>query len=313
MIRIGFQKTLAFAFLLSANLAAGQPAPDSRPAPLPPLSSPIDLFRKLLATNASGRAQFMAGRSTRLREYLESTIRDFEALSADERNAKLQALELRWYMPQVMRLKPTERAPRLETIPEPIRSLIQQRLLQWDVLPPQLQKQVLDNETAIKFFERPEQAGESRNALDAMSAAQRSDLEKRYKDWMALPEDQRRQIVRRFDEFVGMSENAKSNTLTRLTNTDYAQMQQTFSQFGNLSKEQRVQAIQGFKKFAELSPAEQVAFLKTAERWRTMSEKDRELWRNVVARAQAVRTNAPPPLPGNARLPETSTFLTTNN
>ena len=130
---------------------------------------------------------------------------------------------------------------------------------------------------------------------------------------MELPEGKIVEIVRRFDDFIGMPETARSNTLAKLTDTVYAQMQQTFSQFGTLSKEQRVQAIQGFKKFAELSPAEQAAFLKTAERWRTMSEKDRELWRTVVARLHAVRTNAPPPLPGNARVPETSTLLATNN
>ena len=309
-----FQRSVVFAFLLTTNLVIGQPAPDVRTAPIPPLSpSPIDLFRRLLATNAIGRDQFMFGKSVALRQYLESRIREFEVMPAEERNAKLQALELRWYMPHVMRLKPAERASRLETIPEPIRNVIRQRLLQWDILPPQLQQEVLDNETVIKFFERPEQAGGSGKALDAMSAGQRDELDKRYKKWMVLPEGERARIVRRFDDFMGMPEAAQSNALARLTDTDYAQMQQTFSQFGTLSKEQRVQAMQGFWKFAELSPAEQAAFLKTAERWRTMSEKDRELWRTVVARAQAARTNAPPPLPGNVRVPETSTFLATNN
>ena len=130
---------------------------------------------------------------------------------------------------------------------------------------------------------------------------------------MELDESERAKIVRRFDDFMGMPEAAQSNALARLTDADYAQMQQTFSQFGTLSKEQRVQAMQGFRKFAELSPAEQAAFLKTAERWRTMSERDRELWRNVVARAQAVRTNVPPPLPGHIKSPESSTLLATNN
>jgi hypothetical protein len=246
-----------------------------------------------------------------MRQYLEKRIHEFEVMSTEERNAKLQALELRWYMPQVMKLKPTERAPRLDTIPEPIRSIIKERLLQWDILPPSLQQEVLDNETAIKFFERPEHV--SGNAFDAMSPGQRSDLERRYTNWMGLPEGTRREIVKRFDDFIGMPETARSNTLAQLTDTDYAQMQQTFSQFGMLSKEQRVQAMRGFQKFAELSPAEQASFLKTAERWRTMSEKDRELWRDVVVRAQAVRTNVPPPLPGSVRVPETSTFLATNN
>ena len=314
MIRIFFQQGLAIVFLLGAHAGAGQPALDVRTAPLPPLSpSPIDLFRRLLATNAAGRDQFMVGKSVPLRQYLDDRIRDFEAMPAEERNAKLQALELRWYMPHVMRLKPSERAPRLDTVSEPMRSIIRQRLLQWDILPPQLQKEVLDNETAIKFFERPEQAGGPGNTLGAMSAGQRSDLEKRYVDWMALPENKRREIVARFDDFMGMPEATRSNVLARLTDIDYAQMQQTLSQFSTLSKEQRAQAMQGFRKFAELSPGEQAAFLKTAERWRTMSEKDRELWRNVVARAQAMRMNAPPPLPGDARLPESSTFLATNN
>lgn len=311
-----FQRSLvfAFAFVLGANFVAGQPAPDVRTAPMPPLSpSPIDLFRRLLATNVTGRDQFMSGKSAAMRQYLESRIHEFEVMPADERNAKLQALELRWYMPRVMKLKPAERASRFETVPEPIRSIIRQRLLQWDILPPQLQQEVLDNETAIRFFERPERAGGSEGVLGAMSTGQRSDLEKRYAEWMMLPETKRQEIVRRFDELVGMPEAARSNALVRITEADYAQMQQTLSQFNALSKEQRAQAIQGFLKFAELSPAEQAAFLRTAQRWRTMSEKDRELWRDVVTRAQAVRTNAPPPMPGNARATESSTLLATNN
>jgi hypothetical protein len=314
MKRSVFQRSLVLAFLLSATPGVAQPPAGRATALLPPLSpSPIDLFRRLLATNETGRAQFTAGKAEPMKQYIESRIREFEIMPVNQRDAKLQALELRWYMPQVMKLKPADRASRLETVPEPMRSIIRQRLLLWDILPPQLQQEVLDNETAIKFFERPEQAAGSEGALGAMSVGQRSDLEKRYREWMALSDVKRREIIGRFDEFVGMPEAAKSNALTRLTNTDYAQMQQTLSQFNNLSKEQRVQAMQGFRKFAELSPAERAAFLKTADRWRTMSEKDRDLWRNVVSRAQAARTNAPPPMPGNAKLPETATFFAIAN
>lgn len=299
--------------MMSANLVVAQPPTDRSSALLPPLSpSPIDLFRRLLATNETGRAQFMAGKSEPLRQYLENRISEFEAMPIDERDTKLQALELRWYIPQLMRLKAADRASRLLAIPEPMRSIIRQRLLQWDILPPQLQQEVLDNETAIKFFERPEHAGGSEGALGAMSAGQRSDLEKRHAEWMALPEVKRRKIVERFDEFVGMPEAARSNALTRLTNIDYTQMQETLSQFSNLSKEQRVQAMQGFRKFAELSPGERAAFLKTAARWQTMSEKDRELWRKIVARAEMLRTSTPP-IPPIIAPSEPSAFVVTNN
>ena len=56
--------------------------------------------------------------------------------------------------------------------------------------------------------------------------------------------------------------------------------------------------MKGFKKFAELSPVERAEFLKTADRWRTMSEKDRILWRKIVALLQS--PPPPPPLPNAA-------------
>ena len=306
------QKILVLAFALGLNVLAAQPSPDG--ILLPPLSpSPIDIFRRLLATNEAGRAQFMAGKSAAAKQYLESRIDEFESMPVEQREAKLQWLELRWYMPPMMKLKPTERAPRLAAMPEPLRAIIQPRLLQWDILPPGLQQEILDNEVAIQFFERPEHAGTGQSALAAMSVEQRSDLEQKYQRWMTLSETKREQIMASFENFVEMPDPAKSNTLAKLTETERAQMQQTLAQFSTLPKEQRQQAMQGFRKFAELLPEERAAFLKTAERWRTMSERDRDLWRKIVARVEILRITPPPSLPVIIKPVESTTLLATNN
>jgi transcriptional regulator with XRE-family HTH domain len=94
---------------------------------------------------------------------------------------------------------------------------------------------------------------------------------------------------RRFSQFFEMRDAEKSRVVAKLGEEDRAQMEKTLSRFGSLSREEREQAMQGFKKFAELSPAEQASFLRTADRWKAMSERDKELWRKVVASFHATR------------------------
>jgi hypothetical protein len=253
--------------MLGANGAFGQDAVAPK-APLslpPPAPSPVELFRKLLGTNAAGREQLMSDKSVEARQFIEKKIREYETLSPKERELRLASLQLRWYLPQLMRIKASERAAHLAGIPQPERSIIEERLIRWDILPPPLQAGILENETAIRAFETPEQA-RVRNA--------NPNLEK----------------------FIELSDEEKKRTLARLSDLERAQVEKTFSRFRDLPANERAQALEGFRKLAELSPAERAAFLRTAEQWQKMSQKDREFWRNMVARLQAVRAATPPPL-----------------
>ena len=211
-----------------------------------------------------------------------------------------------------MKMKPAERARRLAFIPPPDRDLITQRLSSWDILPPPLQKDVLENQTVIRLFVQPAPSS-PRPALNDLTAGQQSELQGQLDRWNQLPAVRRDQILASFNKFFDLRPEEKSKALANLTAVEQAQMAKTLSQFGTLPKEDRAQAMEGFKKFAQLTPAERAAFLKTAERWRTMSEKDRETWRKIVARLQAGPPAGQPPFPPNksglvpAGAPQTAT------
>jgi hypothetical protein len=69
-------------------------------------------------------------------------------------------------------------------------------------------------------------------------------------------------------------------------------MEKTLRAFEKLSDEQRAQCVQSFTNFAGMSLPERQQFLKNAERWRLMSSKERQTWREVVEKVPEL-----PPVP----------------
>ena len=282
--------TRVFQFLAAALLVCGfvaaQPATAALSGPMPPASSsPVDLFRKLLATNSAGRELWLASKPAATRDYVEAKLREYEMMPAAQQEARLRALQLRYFM----QMNPVDRAPRLAALPEPERSLLSQQLRPWDILPPQLKKDVLENENVIRRVVASGSTNNIPNNLPTMTKEQREEMERQHDRWNQLPDERKEQILGRFSQFFELRDAEKSRVVAKLSEEERAQMEKTLSRFGSLSREEREQAMQGFKKFAELSPAEQASFLRTADRWRAMSERDKELWRKVVTSFKATR------------------------
>ena len=287
---------LQLALLLATLVGA-----HAQPAPLPPLpSSPVTIFRMLLATNESGRNQWLALHKPAQRQYLESKLAEFAALAPDERTARLQALQLRWYLPQLMKMTPADRAVRLAQIPQPDRALLEGKLRTWTILPPTIREDLVENQLAISVFVSAKQGGTNDAGLAGLTAAKRKELEEQSQRLSELPEARRVQAIANYERFFGMPTQEQSQALRKLTPQETAQMQQTLTSFNQLSFEQRKEALAGFRKFSELSSIERAAFLQTAERWQAMSETDRENWRKMVARLRSAGA-IPPPLPTPAR------------
>ncbi len=300
--------------LLLAVISAAAAAPMALPAPNPPMppisSSPVDLFRNLLATNSVGRERWLSTKPAATRQYIEGKLREYELMPAPDREARLHALQLRWHMRYFMQLNPAERTPRLATLPEADRDLLRRQLGPWDILPPQLKKDVLENENVLRMVVASGNTNKIDNVFATMTPDQREELRQQHGRWNQLPADRKEQILARFNQFFELRDAEKNQVVVQLNETEREQMEKTLSRFGNLSKEEREQAMQGFKKFAELSPAEQASFLRTADRWKMMSESDRQLWRRVVASFKTKRT---PPIPPTAQSSSEQRTLTASN
>lgn len=298
--------------LCGASRAAEQISAGALP-PLPPVPpSPVQTFRILLATNETGRGQWLALRNPEQRQYLESKIKEYESIPAAAREERLQTLQLRWYLPLLMKMKSADRARQLARIPQPDRALLEGKLRTWDILPPQLRNDILENEKAISVFLPGAQSGANDSVLRAMSPERREELQRQFEHLNELPKVRREQILAHFQKFFELKPDEKSQALRQLTPADRQQMQQTLATFDGLPKEQRDQAVAGFKKFADLSPADRAAFLKTAAQWQTMNEADRERWRQIVTRLQKAHIMPPPPMPSSARRTPALSLVTTN-
>jgi len=281
--------------LLTLCGASAQPAP-----PLPVSASPVTIFRMLLETNEAGRNQWLALNKPAQRQYLEAKVAEYAALAPEERAARLQALQLRWYLPPLMKMTPADRAARLAQIPPTDRALIEGKLRIWTILPPSIRQDLLDNQLAISVFVAAKQGGTNEATLTGLSTVRRKELEEQSQRLNDLPEARRVQAILNYERFFEMPTQQQSHALRKLTPSEIAQMQQTLTGFNQLSAGQRQQALAGFRKFSELSSEDRAAFLQTAERWQAMSETDRENWRKMVARLRSAGA-IPPPFPTAAR------------
>ena len=286
---------------LAAERVTNVPAPQKLfSAPmnfsLPPMArstSPVDLFRRLLVLTPAERENSLTNRPPAIRNRILTKVLEYEALDPNERELRLRATELRWYLLPLLHESPTNRAARLAQVPDDLRDLVKTRLDLWSILPPPLQQEFLDNEHALRYFTHvdspnnlpmpPIPAGRGSH-----HGAQNHDLA----HWNALPEVQRQRITAQFNQFFELTPDEKQETLNTLSDAEREQMEKTLQAFDNLSAEQRAGCVRAFAKFASMNAVEKQEFLKNAERWSQMSPEERQAWRDLV-------THIPewPPLP----------------
>ena len=268
-------------FTLAAFAAFQIHAQNSPPAPgrdtidpkisplLPPKPvSPVAQFRELLAMTPLQRNQSLSNRSPETRARIQNKIREYLALSPDERELRLRATELRWYLSPLFRAAPADREPRLAQVPDDLRDIVRARLEKWDILPPPLQREFLESDRPVHWFAHVENT-------NAVALA---------------PEQQR--IAEQFNQFFEFTPEEKKSALGTLSETERAQMETTLKNFEQLPLAQRRLCLKNFTKFAGMAPTERAEFLKNAELWSKMSPQERKSWRDLVS-------NVPqwPPLP----------------
>jgi hypothetical protein len=259
------------------------------PPPLPPPKSPVDLFRELLAMSPAEREKFLTNRPSAKRARILAKVGEYAALDANERELRLRATELRWYLLPLLHASPTNRAAQLSAVPDDLRPLAQSRLQQWDILPPPLQEEFFESERALRYFSHVDPT--NRPPLPPLPPD--TELARR----TALAADQRQQMAVQFNRFFELTPPEKRKTLNTLSDVERQQMEKTLETFGRLSPLQRQKCLRAFTEFAGLNAMEKQEFLKNARHWSQLSPKERQTWRDLV-------THVPdwPPLP-SASLP----------
>jgi hypothetical protein len=297
-------------FQLTAETVARVPAPNPLfstptnllPPPLPQAKSPVDLFRELLAMTPAERGKYLTNRPPATRDRILAKLREYTALNPDERELRLRATELRWYLLPLLHESPTDRAAQLAVMPDDLRPLVKNRLAQWDILPPPLQAEFLENEHTLRYFTHVDSSNSPPlPPLPQNPSWHHSPPGPDPAHGNALSEDQRQKIAAQFNQFFELTPVEKQKTLNTLSEAERQQMEKTLETFGQLPPTQRRQCIRAFTEFAGMSAPEKQDFLKNAQRWSQMSPKERQTWRDLV-------THVPewppmPPMPSQSPMP----------
>jgi len=280
--------------ILLAVMTPWVPADISPAAPASRPSSPIAYFRQLLAMSDEERAQALADRPEAQRKGLEAKVAEYQAMSPSDRELRLRATELRYFLLPLMRQPREQRDAGLKRVPEHLRELVESRLHQWDLVPPTLQAQLIENEAALELFSRmhPENPPNADELVGPLPTSRAGELTADLERWQKLSEGERRQVFASFNHFFQLSPDEKERTLRTLSPEERQAMEQTLRMFESLSPGQREACFRGFQQFFIMPPDERAKFLKNADRWKNMSPEDREQWRTVVRQLAQM-----PPLP----------------
>lgn len=244
--------------------------------------SPVQQFRELLAMDSQSRASALDLRPPGMREPIEAKVNQYLALPADEREARLQATELRHYLTLLLPL--TNRMALVTQIAEPMRSVVEARLERWEIMPPQMQEEFLENERVVSYFTQlgkmtPAQRDE---LLGGMPREQRVKVEEDIRRWRGLSETNKNRAFAQFNQIFSLTAEDRAKTLSYLSDAEREAMETTLDRFAGLTSEQRKICIESFQKFTRMSLAERQEFLKKADAWKRMTPAEREQWREVV-------------------------------
>ncbi len=293
------------------------PLPRTETPPVPALKSPVEVFRQLLALSPAERKTLLTNRPPEVQKQILAKVREYESLRPTDRELRLQATELRFYLLPVLTSTATNRLAELSHIPEATRKLVIPRLRQWDQLPPDVRQELLDNEAAIRYFTDAALSTSRTGRVSAPSLPARNQkLEASLERWHTLSPAERARIEQRFHTFFELSPDEKTRALGSLSTAERQQIERTLKSFSNLAPPQRMQCIRAFNKFTELSVEDRQQFLRNAERWKLLTPEQRQDWRELVSRLAAQPPLPPgitpgvtmPPLP-----PPTSRSLATNS
>ena len=124
--------------------------------------SPIEDFRRWLEMPPAEREKELAGYSEAKREVLRRKLQAYEQMPVAERDYRLRALELRWYLQPLMNAAPAERGNYLNIVPQRLHAAVTNRLSRWDALDAVARQEMLADEAKRQlvtgYFTQPHRA-----------------------------------------------------------------------------------------------------------------------------------------------------------
>ena len=306
---------LASGLLAPSLVAAETPVPKAMP-PIPP--SPIEDFRRWLKLGSDEREKALADYSPAKREILRKKLQAYESMRPQERDARLQRLEFRWYLQPLMSAAPTERGNYLEMIPARLHGAIAARLQHWDSLREETRREILADEQkrelVIAYFAQVRRPTASRPPLPTDEPPHPRELEAQLKHWQTASPAERQRMSTHVSSFLDLAKADQRKALDQLSETERMEIQKTLDTFAQLSPEDRLACVNSFQKFATMTARERASFLRNAARWQQLTSEERATWRNIVGKLPPMPPEffLLPPMPREA-LPGDENLAATNS
>ena len=233
------------------------------------------------------RDAFLTNRPPEIRARILAKVAEYQALDPDERELRLRATELRWYLMPLLR----------ELADQPRRAAGEsagRMCANWS-----------DPARRVEHFAAAVAGGISGKRAHRSTISRRwTRATPRRRIPVARRARPSRRIGTRFPKPSGARSRGGSTSFLNSRRTknkrrstpcpkpNAQQMEKTLQAFDKLPPAQRAECVNAFAKFASMSAPEQAEFLKNAERWSAMSPAERQAWRDLVV-------NVPqwPPLP----------------
>lgn len=265
----------------------------------------MDDFRWLLAMTPEERELDLANKPESFRTMMLSKLKEYDALTPEQQELRIRSTELFFDMMYLLGASPEKRAEKLERMPEDRRALVQARLEQWDKLPAELQQEVREHQSTLRYVIRVDAApaAAKEDVFTGMSPEYRERVKARIAEVNKLPKQQRTRMIDNFHSLFDLSDKEQQSILEKLNQAERAKVQQKLAEFEKLSPEERKKCMDSARRFNNLSADEQARFMATAERWEKMSEEERNTWRTLVKQMPPLPHgfHPMPPLPSGAK------------
>ena len=255
-----------------------KPTHDSLGGTLPAISpmSPVAKLRQLLTMTLEEQEQFLSNKSEAEKQEILAKVDEYKMMRPDEREMKLKATELRWYLRPFIDTPETNRAALLSSVPIKDRKMVQDRLRYWDQLPNESKKQLQTNQAMEVYFSLPV---EQRIFAWATNS---EPVQEEIQKLQALPEEQRQKRLDGFGKFFEFTASEKEKIMQTVVESERQQMKKILDQYERLPATQREVLIQSFDKFKSMSSAELLQYLRNAELWNKMTPTERQQWKSLV-------------------------------
>lgn len=273
----------------------GAPPGPTAVTPLPPWPPPIVTFRQLLAMSNDERERELDQMPEERRRLLAAKLQEYEALTPEQREARLRATQLCTWLAPLLTVSPAERGPRLASVPETERALVEQRLAFWDALAPDVQRDLLAHGPFLFYFARLETAAPAHHAawLERLPQAERQRVQDALARWESIAPARRQELDAHLQRLFSAPPDELDKVLSALPPAERAQLEARLKALGQLPAAQRQQSLESLRKFLTLTPDERAQFLRNAERWRQMTPEQRQTWRRLATKLPPL----PPPFP----------------